>query len=113
MKCECGGEFEPYEENIDGISIDCLKCNSCGKILYTSKQMKDFMSMKTMIKKTTTKRKIIVLGHSYAITLPKSLEKIGLTAGQRVSMRMTGKKTLEVKFGEEVEASKAEEVVKE
>ncbi len=112
MKCECGGKFEPYKENVDGISMDCLKCNRCGKILYTSEQMKDFMSMKTMVKKTTTKRKIIILGHSYAITLPKSLEKIGLTAGQRVSMRMTGKKTLEVKFGEEVEASKAEEVVK-
>ncbi len=113
MKCECGGEFEPYKEHIDGILLDCLKCNRCGKILYTSEQMKDFMSMKAMIKKTTTKRKIIVLGHSYAITLPKSLEKIGLAAGQRVSMRMTGKKTLEVKFGEEDKAGKAEEVVKE
>ncbi len=112
MKCECGGEFEPYLEEIDGISMDCLKCNKCGKILYTSEQMKDFMSMKAMIKKTTTKRKIIVLGHSYAITLPKSLEKIGLKAGQRVSMKMTGKKTLEVKFGEEGEEKK-EEVVKE
>jgi len=110
MKCECGGDFEPYKEDIDGISMECLRCNRCGKILYTSEQMKDFMSMKKMIKKTTTKRKIIVLGHSYAITLPKSLEKIGLKAGQRVSMKMTGKKTIEVKFGEEAEEKK--EVVK-
>ncbi|MDI6730254.1 MAG: hypothetical protein QMD06_01770 [Candidatus Altarchaeum sp.] len=106
MKCECSGEFEPYEEYVEGILADCLKCNSCGKILYTSEQMNNFIGMKAMIKKTTTKRKIIVLGHSYAITLPKSLEKIGLKAGERVSMRMTGKKTLEVKFGEESEEKK-------
>ncbi len=113
MKCECGGRFESYQEEVESIPLDCLKCNQCGKILYTSEQMKDFMGIKTMIKKTTTKRKIIVLGHSYAITLPKSLEKIGLKAGERVSMKMTGKKTLEIKFGEEDEASKAEEIVKE
>ncbi|NCN65197.1 MAG: hypothetical protein GW779_04695 [Candidatus Altiarchaeum hamiconexum] len=110
MKCECGGEFEPYTENVEGIPLDCLKCNRCEKILYTSEQMKDFIGMKTMMKKTTTKRKIIVLGHSYAITLPKSLEEIGLKAGQRVSMKMTGKKTLEVKFGEESERITKENV---
>jgi len=101
MKCECGGELEPYKEEIEGILVDCFKCNKCGKILYTSEQMKEFINMRSMIKKTTTKRKIFVLGHSYAITLPKSLEKIGLKAGEKVSMKMIGKKTLEVKFGEE------------
>lgn len=110
MKCECGGEFQSYEEIIDGISLECLKCNRCGKILYTSEQIKEFMNMKKLIKKITTKRKIIILGHSYAITLPKSLEKIGLVAGQRVSMKMTGKKTLEVKFGEEDDKRKKEDV---
>lgn len=98
MKCECGGTFEESTEIVEGMEIACMKCNKCKKILYTSEQMKELLEAKTLSKKTTTKRKVIILGHSFAITLPKSLERIGLKAGQRISMRMVGNRTLEIKL---------------
>gem|GEM_PF-844327 len=98
MKCECGGTFKNVIEIIDGIEVSCMKCDACGKRLYTSDQMRELLEAKSLVKKTTTKRKVIVLGHSFAVTLPKSLERIGLRAGQKLSMKMVGKRTLEIKI---------------
>ncbi|MFN3527849.1 MAG: hypothetical protein ACK4YO_01960 [Candidatus Altarchaeaceae archaeon] len=109
IKCECGGTFKPATENVDGTEVNCMKCDKCGKVLYTSEQMQELLEAKSLIKKTTTKRKVIVLGKSFAITLPKSLEKIGLRAGQMVSMRMVRKRTLEVTIPEEPETEKNKE----
>lgn len=105
MICECGGILKPQKETFEGMLVNCLKCEKCGKITFTQEQMHEVISMKDLSKKTNSKRKVIILGHSLAITLPKRLEKIGLRAGQRVSVRLIGKRTLELKFGEEEESS--------
>lgn len=110
MICECGGTLGPQKVTFEGMSVNCLKCEKCGKITFTREQMHEVISMKDMSKRTDSKRKVIVLGHSLAITLPKRLEKIGLKAGQKVSVKLTGKRTLELKFGDEEESGGKTEV---
>ena len=78
--------------------MECLKCNKCGKVSFTPEQTQKIIGLKEYGEEVESTRKIITVGHSVAITLPRKLKKIGAKAGGKVMVRLLDQKTITVEF---------------
>lgn len=65
--------------------------------------MRKIVSLKEMAQRTRSRRRIITVGNSMAVTLPKKLAKIGAKAGERVTVKLLGPKTILVKFDDDAD----------
>lgn len=98
MRCECGGRIEVDKTLYDGLIVECLRCKSCGNISFKPDQMQKVMELKEFGKMIKSTRKIITVGHSIAITLPRKLKRIGVKAGDKVKVGLLDPKTITVEF---------------
>ena len=96
--CKCGGPIEIDKTLYDGLIVECLKCDKCGNVSFTPSQTKKIIKLKEYGEDVESTRKIITVGHSVAITLPRKLKKIGAKAGVKVRVRLLDPKTITVEF---------------
>ena len=96
--CKCGGTIESGKTLYEGLIVECLKCNKCGKVSFTPEQTQKIIELKDYGEEVESTRKIITVGHSVAITLPRKLRKIGAIAGRKVKVRLLDPNTITVEF---------------
>jgi len=83
MKCNCGGTMKEDKVVFEGFIVGGFKCSECGNI--------------------STQRRIITLGHSLGMTIPKKLQRIGARVGVKAKIKVLGKDTVQINFEEEEE----------
>ena len=98
MQCKCGSTMDKAETIFDGFIVNCLKCDNCGHITFTSEQTKELMELKEYSSKISGSRKVVIVGDSMAVTLPSKLKKMGLRAGAIVDVKLLGPNSIQVKF---------------
>ena len=101
-KCNCGGMISKSRCFEDGFLVNCLKCGSCGQVLFTPEQAKELIRLRDANEKIEAKRKIISVGSSIAALLPRKVEKLGIKAGLVDSVRVLSTNSLEIRFSREI-----------
>jgi len=86
------------ETIFDGFLVNCLKCDKCGSMTFTSEQTKELMDLKEYSGKISGTRKVVIVGDSMAVTLPSKLKAMGLKAGALVDVKLIGPNSIQVKF---------------
>ncbi|ODS36662.1 hypothetical protein BEH94_11770 [Candidatus Altiarchaeales archaeon WOR_SM1_SCG] len=103
MKCNCGGTMKEDKVVFEGFIVGGFKCSECGNISFTPGQTEEILKLKEISKKTDTQRRIITLGHSLGMTIPKKLQRIGARVGVKAKIKVLGKDTVQINFEEEEE----------
>ena len=103
MKCNCGGVMKKDKVIFEGFLVEGFKCRECDNISFTPEQTGEVLKLKEFSENTNTERRIITLGHSLGITLPKKLGKIGAKVGAKAKIKVLGKNTVQINFEEEKE----------
>jgi len=85
----------------EGLIVDGFKCSECANISFTPEQTEEILKLKEFSKKTDTQRRIITLGHSLGMTIPKKLGKIGAKVGAKAKIKVLGKNTVQINFEED------------
>ena len=83
--CKCGGKLKLDECMVDGFLAECMRCDKCGDVLFTTEQTKELIKLREVNKAIEGKRKIIKVGSSIAALLPKRLEDYGIMEGEAFS----------------------------
>ena len=96
IKCNCGGIFREATVEFEGFDIKALKCSKCGELTFTPEQFKKALLLKELAKEINSTRKVVKIGNSLGITLPKAAKQLGLKSGSKVELRLGNKKTLEL-----------------
>ena len=96
IKCSCNGTFEEETVPFEGFQVEALKCNKCDEITFTPEQFKKVLALKELAKEINSKRKVVKIGNSIGVLLPKAVEKIGIKKGKRVDIRLGNKKEIKI-----------------
>jgi hypothetical protein len=96
IKCSCGGVFRKETVEFEGFDVEALKCSKCGEKTFTPVQFKKVLELRESAKEINSVRKIVRIGNSLGITLPKGIKGLGLKAGSKVKLRLENKKTIEL-----------------
>lgn len=92
MKCKCKTTMVEKIERIYGEPCRVFACPKCGKELV---MLKDAIKLQErLIPEVETTRKLVRLGHSIAVTLPKELKNV-FRKGEAVKVRF-GRKEMEL-----------------
>lgn len=94
--CRCGGKIREQKIEIEGIITKALKCQKCGEVSFTKEQVKKLTLLRDQRKKIKSRRKIIQVGNSLAITLPKGIEFLDFRKGTYVSLDLLGASSLKI-----------------
>lgn len=81
MKCNCGGAMKEEYKNIMGIRTKVSICSKCGKELIDMNEA--IRAQKSILPKIRKEQKIIRLGKSSVVTIPKKLDPF-FSAGTKV-----------------------------
>lgn len=100
MRCNCGGIMKKDKAIFEGFMVEGFKCKECENITFTPDQMEEVLKLKEISKKTDTQRRIITLGHSLGITIPKKMKKIGAKVGAKAKIKVLGKNSVQINFEE-------------
>ncbi|MBI3027331.1 hypothetical protein HYY70_04395 [Candidatus Woesearchaeota archaeon] len=100
--CKCGGSIDLNRCLVENFLVECLKCDKCGEILFTSEQTKQLIKLREANKKIEGKRRIIKVGSSIAALLPKKVEEFGVKEGVIDSVKILSSNSLEIKFDKEI-----------
>lgn len=100
--CKCGGSIKLDRCLVDNFLIDCMKCDKCGEILFTSEQTKLLIKLREANKEIEGKRKIIKVGSSIAALLPKKVQAYGIKEGIVDSVKVLSSNSLEIKFNKDI-----------
>lgn len=86
--CECSGKMKLAKVEIaPDIKSEAYKCEKCGEIEFTEKQMRKALRKKEKAIKTVVTRKIGEIGGSLVIRIPKSVEnQMKLKSGKEVNL---------------------------
>jgi len=98
MKCECGGTFVDSKTDFKGLSVDCMVCRYCGRVSFDTSHIKKIIDLTSLAKKTMKKRKLISVGDSIAVTIPKKFETLGIKIGNEVSIELAGSNAIKIEF---------------
>jgi len=98
VKCDCGYVYEPKEVLIEGRFFEAMVCPNCGDKNFTSKQVRIVMDTLHAHEKIDTKKKIIQVGNSLALLLPRAIRELGVKVGTLVKIEAKDKKTFIVKI---------------
>lgn len=96
IKCNCGGSFIEKTVEFEGFDVKALKCSKCGEITFTPEQFKKILMLKELAKEINSTRKVVKIGNSLGITLPKAAKELGLKLGSRIELKLGPKKNLEL-----------------
>ena len=94
--CSCGGIFEDKQVEFEGFDVKALKCNRCGELTFTPEQFKDVLALRELANKISSRRRIVRIGNSLGITLPKSVKELGLGIGSEVKIKLANRKSLQI-----------------
>jgi len=100
--CNCGGKISKSKCFEEGFLINCLKCESCGQILYTPEQAKELIRLRNANERIESKRKIIEVGSSIAAILPKKVESLGIKAGIIDNVKILSTNSIEIQFNKNI-----------
>ncbi len=100
--CKCGGNIVSDRCLAENFLVECMKCDSCGEVLFTPEQTKQLIKLREANKKIEGKRKIIKVGSSIAALLPKKVEEYGVKEGLIDSVKILSSNSLEIKFDKEI-----------
>jgi hypothetical protein len=100
--CKCGGDITQDKCFNDGFLVECLKCQSCGEILYSINHMKELIKLREANKEIEGERKIIKVGSSIAALLPKKIMRYGVKEGMVDSVRVLSTNSLEIRFSKDI-----------
>lgn len=81
MKCNCGGDMKEEYKNIIGIRTKVSVCGKCGKELIDMNEA--IRAQKSILPRIRKEQKIIRLGKSSVVTIPKKLDPF-FSAGTKV-----------------------------
>lgn len=81
IRCDCGTFMVEKETDNEGIISPATLCPKCGYKTFTLEQAKEYVKLRKMHDVIDEERKIIKIGNSKGITLPKELR---LKVGQKV-----------------------------
>ena len=96
LKCSCGGKFEEKAVEFEGSCVKALKCDKCSELTFTPNQFKKIIALRELAKEVNSTRKVVRIGNSLGITLPKAVGQLGLKVGASVALRLGDMKTLEL-----------------
>ncbi len=96
IRCPCGGVFEEKKVKTEGFLVDGLKCNMCGEITFSLQQFKKVFRFRQLAKEIDSTKKIVQIGNSIGLILPKGIEKLGLKVGDKVKLKLENKKKMEL-----------------
>ena len=94
--CICGGTIEEGIVDYEGFSISGFTCNKCGEITFSPEQFKIVLQLKEVATKLNSKRKVVRIGNSLGITLPKAIKEIGVKEGSYIELKLGNKKRIEL-----------------
>ncbi len=91
--CECGGVYKEKKVDFEGFEVPAMVCFGCDNETFTIAQSKKVFQLMNTHKLFERRRKIIKVGSSIAITLPKVLQQHGWKPGTPVQWtRVSNKK---------------------
>ena len=100
--CKCGGNIKLDRWLMEGLLVECMKCNKCGEILFTPEQTKQLIKLREANQVVEGKRKIVKVGSSIAALLPKKVEAYGIKEGVVDKVRILSSNSLEVQFDKDI-----------
>ncbi len=101
-KCNCGGTIGKSRCFEDGFLVQCLKCESCGQVLFTPGQAKELIKLRKANELIESDRKIVNVGSSIAAILPRKVESLGIKSGIVDSIHVLSTNSLEIKFRKDI-----------
>ncbi|MBI2529721.1 MAG: hypothetical protein HYW05_01075 [Candidatus Diapherotrites archaeon] len=96
VKCNCGGEFREQTVEFEGFDVKGLKCSKCGELTFTPEQFRKILALKELAKEVNSTRKVVKIGNSLGITLPKAINALGLKVGSKIALRLEDRKRLQL-----------------
>ena len=96
LKCSCGGTYREQSVVFEGCTVEAMVCSRCSDETFTIEQSKKLFALAQMKKVLDKERKIIRIGDSIAITLPKAFEEQGWRVGKAVHLEYLTKKSLKI-----------------
>ena len=97
FKCNCGGKIEESKTILEGFLVDSLVCSKCSEITLTPESAKELLRLREESEKINSQRKIVRIGNSIGVTLPREAEKIGFTEGAEVDVQLIGEHQITIK----------------
>lgn len=96
MKCECGNEMKKARvEVVPGMLSEAYKCEKCGELEFTEKQMREALELKEKALELAVVRKIGLVGGSLVIRIPKPVKKaLNLKKGEPVKITVERKRMI-------------------
>ena len=96
IKCDCSGIFEEKTVEFEGFLVKAMKCNKCDEITFRPEQFKKVLALKELAKEINGKRKVVRIGNSIGIILPKAVEKIGIKTGKNVAVTLENRREIKI-----------------
>ena len=84
MRCDCGGAYETRTVDFRGFKVEGLVCERCQDTVFTVQQSKRVFDLAK--KHGMFGRKVIKVGDSLAVTIPKTLTEFGWKEGMQVKV---------------------------
>ena len=95
IRCDCGTYFEERKHVFEGIDGKAMVCPKCGFHTFTREHAEEFVKALKMKEITKKNRKIIKIGNSKGITIPKSFN---IKIGQKAKIEILTSNSFKVVF---------------
>ncbi len=82
--------------DFEGFEVEAMVCQGCNDETFTVQQSKKLFHLMNKYKLFERRRKIIKIGSSFAITIPRALEETGWKPGAIVSWTRINNKTWKI-----------------
>ena len=109
LKCDCGGTFIEQPYDFEGITSQALACDKCGHVTLNLQQAERLGKLKELQGLLAGERKLIKMGNSIGLTLPRRLTEYGFKVGSKVKIVPKGEGRFEVSVQTESVREKSDE----
>ena len=86
LKCDCGGTFVEQSYDFEGITSEASVCDKCGHVTLNLAQAERLAKLREMQVLLAGERKLIKMGNSIGLTLPRRLAEYGFKIGGKVKI---------------------------